>query len=259
MPFVHLDFFATHAQMRTPPDGASTSWGRLPLSPTSGMAIPRFTDLRGVRGKRVLFVADSDNWDYSLKPHGLRLRYGKLLNRLKVEAKHVFPVAVLTSARDDRRRARHLESNGWRVVSIPWETIRTCQGTRKLANADMDLAFECGCLSVNSYCNAALIGTGDGDLAVSIARGLRRIHGRTPITIHTLSVVGASSSRLWQRTDLFDSSTMIGEDMLEDIDSQHHFNCCPTAKGRYYAVSTRNCSSRIGCPALPFVRRDCPK
>jgi hypothetical protein len=200
------------------------------------LAVPRFTDLRALRGKRVLLVADSDNWDYSLKPHGLRLQYGKLLDRLNAEADRVFPVAVLTSAPRDSRRARHLQNCGWGVVSIPWETITTCRGTRKVANADTDLAFECGCLCVSRDCDAALIGTGDGDLAVSIARGLRRLHRRIPVSIHTLSVVGASSSRLWHRSDLFDSSIMIGTDMLEHITSPHHSNYQSISKGLYHAV-----------------------
>jgi len=200
------------------------------------MAIPRLTDLRVVRGKRVLFVADSDNWDYSLERYRLRLQYGKVLNRLSAEAKHVYAVAVLTSSPNDCRRARHLANCGWRVVSIPWETVTTCQGVRKLANADMDLAFECGYLSNMRGCDVALVGTGDGDLAVSIARGLRRIHQRTPIGIHALSVLGASSNRLRQRTDLFDSSVIIGKDMLENINTRHEVTCRYTPKGDSHAI-----------------------
>jgi hypothetical protein len=217
MPLVLLNFFTRHPQRQTPRDGVNNVGVHPQLTATCGMALPMVTNLRAVRGKRVLFVADSDNWDYSLRRHGLRLLYRRLLSRLNAEAERVFPVAVLTSAPGDSRRARRLEDCGWRVVSIPWETITTCQGVRKLANADTDLAFECGRLSIITGCDVALIGTGDGDLAVSIARGLRRTHRRVPIAIHTLSVRGASSTRLRQRTDLFDSSVIIGKDMLENI------------------------------------------
>ena len=222
MPAVLLNFFTRQACGSAQYDSLER-WAR-PRLTLARMATPMVTDLRAARGKRVLFVADSDNWDYSLKPCGLRLRYQKLLSCLRAEADLVFPVAVLTSAPGDWRRARRLADCGWRVVSIPWETVTTCHGTRKLANADMDLAFECGCLAIVSGCDTALIGTGDGDLAVSIARGLRRIRRPEPISVHTLSVVGATSSRLRQRIDLFDSSTMIGRDMLENINSPHRFS-----------------------------------
>lgn len=194
------------------------------LTPTQGIAMPRVTDLRMVLGRRLLIVADCDNWDYSLKRCGLRLRYAALLDRLSAKAKQVFAVAVLASAPGDCRRAEHLTNCGWEVVSIAWETVTTYQGVRKLANADMDLAFECGSLSVMCGCDVALIGTGDGDLAVCIARGLRRIRHLTPIAIHTLSIAGASSSRLRQRSDLLDSSLIIGQDMLEKIDPRQKVN-----------------------------------
>ena len=226
-------FFTRYAPFRNGTDNPR----RLPFSATSGLAIPRVTDLRMFRGKRVLLIADSDNWDYSLKPHGLRLQYGGLLDRLKRRGRSRVPgsCADLGTGRLSVRLS-FPENCGWRVVSIPWETITTCGGTRKLANADTDLAFECGYLCVSKDCDAALIGTGDGDLAVSIARGLRRIHRRMPIAIHTLSVVGASSSRLWQRTDLFDSSVMIGRDMLDNMNSRHYFSFHPISKGSFHGV-----------------------
>ncbi len=232
MPMVLLNFYTKQFQ----PQAVWADESAAPGDQAVVSAMPKATNLRAARGKRVLLVADADNWDYSLKRHGLRLGYRQLLSRLNAEADCVYPVAVLTSAPGDSRRAGHLEDCGWHVVSIPWETVTTCQGTRKLANADMDLAFEWGCLSIISGCDTALVGTGDGDLAVSIARGLRRLRRQTPISIHTLSVVGASSSRLWQRNDLFDSSVMIGEDMLESSASRHHFSCHRISKGSYHAV-----------------------
>ena len=120
MSFVSLDFFTKHISFQRPWNRVNNLESILPLPATSGMVMPMVTNLRAIRGKRVLFVVDSDNWDYSLKRHGLRLRYRRLLNRLNAEAERVFPVAVLTSAPGDSRRARHLENCGWRVVSIPW-------------------------------------------------------------------------------------------------------------------------------------------
>jgi hypothetical protein len=179
--------------------------------------VPAFTDLRTLHGQRVLIVLDSDNLDYSLERQGTRLRYAKLLSQIGDRVGQVFPVAVLTSAQGDQRRADFLARSGWRVVSIPWENVITYNGVRKMANADLDIAFEFGCLASISGCDAALIGTGDGDLAVSIARGLRRTRPRTSIAIHALSVAGATSARLRQRNDLFDSNVIVGTDMLEDV------------------------------------------
>jgi hypothetical protein len=140
---------------------------------------------------------------------------------------------VITSNPDDHRREDALEHCGWRVISIPRETIITCKGLRKVANADADLCYELGVLASVTEFTTALLGTGDGDLAVTCSKGLRRTCGDRPIAVHTLSVVGASSSRLWQRTDLFDSSLIIGQDMLTKVNARHELICRFTQKGEF--------------------------
>jgi len=215
MQFVQLNFQSFRPQQHQCNDAGYDDYRHRPTT-ARRTAIPTVTDLRALCNKRILLVVDADNMDYSLKPQGWRFRYRELLNRLTDGARMVFPAAVLTAAPGDRRRATSLENHGWRVLSIPWETVASHQGLRKLANADLDIAFECGSLASISGCEAVLIGTGDGDLAVSIARGLRRTHQRSRISVHTLSVAGASSSRLRQRTDLFDSSIIVGKDLLEN-------------------------------------------
>jgi hypothetical protein len=176
--------------------------------------MPGQTGLKCIRGSRLLAVVDADNLDFSLSHRGYRLRYSDLLRRLNAEAHQTFAVALLTSAVRDNRRADALRQAGWRPIVISWEWAVTVNGTRKLANADLDIAFETGVLSSVSGCNAVLLGTGDGDLAISIARGLHRTRKRNRVVVHTLSVDGATSTRLHQRRDLFDSSILIGRDLL---------------------------------------------
>lgn len=179
-------------------------WGNTPASTT----IPNF------RNDRVLCIVDGDNWNISARNRGLRVRYDKLLTELRSRSQQVFPVAVITSDAGDERWANTLVKVGWHVVSIPRATVVTHNGIKKIANADADLAFELGALSSVANCTVALIGTGDGDLAISCAAGLKRVFRKRPVAVHTLSIAGATSSRLRSRRDLFKSSILLGMDLL---------------------------------------------
>lgn len=180
-------------------------------------SLPATTRLGVVRDSRLLCILDVDNLDYSAKPRGLRVRYGDLLVRLRQLARVVFPVAVLTSEIDRRERAEALRRVGWRPVVIPREVAVTHQGVHKTANADCDLCFELGRLLGIADATAVLLGTGDGDLAISCARGVRRTSSTRRIPVHTLSVAGATSSRLRTRHDHFSSSTLLGRDLVESL------------------------------------------
>jgi len=184
------------------------------------------TDLRVLRDERVLAILDADNLDFSLQRHGLQVRYVTLLKRLQSLARAVFPVAVLTTNVADVGRALRLRECGWRALEIPREAVPTSKGLRVAGNADADLAFELGALAAVADCSAVLLGTGDGDLAVSCSRGLRRVCRTRPVAIHTLSVSGSTSARLRQRRDLFSSSILIGMDLLERwfSDSRQNFH-----------------------------------
>lgn len=214
MPLIALSF--SRSSQRIAPGSSHHSTQDSPRCESKAVDnMPATTSLKCMRGRRVLCLADSDNLDHSLAQRGLHLRHADLLRHLDATARKVFAVAVLTSPVHDTRRAEAWGRAGWRPIVVHWEWAMTCKGMRKLANADFDIAFEAGVLSSISGCDTILLATGDGDLAVSIARGLRRARQRDRLTIHTLSVTGATSARLRERTDLFDSSIQIGQDCLE--------------------------------------------
>jgi hypothetical protein len=77
----------------------------------------------------------------------------------------------------------------------------------------MDLCFECGRLVGAGQYDAVLVGSGDGDLCVALARGIRRIAPGCRTV--TLSVRESTSRRLLTRPDLFDGNILIGGDLTD--------------------------------------------
>jgi hypothetical protein len=167
----------------------------------------------------VLTVVDEDNLRISMQHHRQPLSYRRLLARLHTETTRVFPLAVLTATEGDQRREAYLKSRGWNVLAIPRETVFTPAGLQLKANADFDLAFELGHLVNTGQFDAVLLGTGDGDLAVAIGRGIRR---RCPhLHLFTLSVAGSASARLRSRSDLFEGNIVVGRDLSRNLDLQN--------------------------------------
>jgi hypothetical protein len=119
-------------------------------------------------------------------------------------------VVVFSAAPGDGRRARYFSDRGWHPVPVPIEVVMTRQGPIRKANADLDMAFEAGRLAAGSGAQAVLVGTGDGELGVAIARGVRR--ALPGCRVHALGVPGSTSRRLHRR-DLFDGVIYVGRDL----------------------------------------------
>ncbi len=196
-----------------PESGRSRRFCNRPNAPTY---FPGITDFSPLKGCRVLTVVDEDNIRISMQQHRQPLSYRRLLARLHSETNRVFPLAVLTAPEGDQRRVAYLKSRGWNVLAIPRETVLTTAGPQLKANADFDLAFELGHLVNTGQFDTVLLGTGDGDLAVAIGRGIRR---RCPqLHLFTLSVPGSASGRLRSRSDLFDGNIVVGRDLSRKLD-----------------------------------------
>lgn len=187
--------------------------------PSTPAYFPGTTDLSALKGRRVLTVVDEDNLRISMQHHRQPLLYRRLLARLHSETTRVFPLAVLTAPEGDQRREAYLKSRGWNVLAIPRETVLTTVGPQIKANADFDLAFELGHLVNTAQFDAVLLGTGDGDLAVAIGRGIRRRYPQ--LHLFTLSVAGSASARLRSRLDLFDGNIVVGRDISRNQDLQN--------------------------------------
>lgn len=172
------------------------------------------TDLSPLRSQRVVCILDGDNIRISAQERGAVVLYDRLLDRMRQIAADVFPVSVITREAGDGREEAALKGAGWRVLSIEREVVPSVHGPRKAANADSDVAFELGALAVVADPTLIVLGTGDGDLAVSCARGIGRVLRGRRVPVHTLSVPGSTSSRMRSRTDLFASSLLLGSDIL---------------------------------------------
>lgn len=233
--------FAAHEHPRTFVFGRQTH-----RKPGHRYTLPATTDLSGLKHRRVLVIVDEDNLRISMQNRRRILSYRRLLDRVQSVADEVLPLAVLTAPPNDTQREQYLQSRGWSTLTVPQETVRTWNGTRTMANADMDICFEAGRAALNWAGDAVVIGSGDGDLSTAIARGLRRaLPGRK---IFTLSVPGCASRRLLERTDLFDGSLQIGLDLTRPKAGcphtvlppprQHHHNPRTTWKAAGFAKQT---------------------
>jgi hypothetical protein len=176
--------------------------------------LPPTTDFSPASGQRVLFLADEDNLRISMQERGARLSYKALLQRVQEAAQSVSAWAVLATAAGDGRRAEDLQGQGWNVVAIPQEVVVTVDGPCLKANADMDFCFAAGYLARTGRCDAVVLGSGDGDLCVAVARGIKRMPGARKV--YTLSVPGSTSQRLKSRPDLFDGNILIGRDLTHE-------------------------------------------
>ena len=182
--------------------------------------LPPITDFGAISGKKVTCALDSDNIDICLRRCFNSLSYETLARRIIAVAGQADLLAVPTVSGNHGPRESRLSSAGWRVLPIPVEIIQTHKGSRRKANADHDIAFEVGYQVRTNSPEVVLIGTGDGDLAVAMARGIKRHHPE--IKVITLSVNGFTSHRLMTKTELFDGNILIG------LDVTHPFVCSPT-------------------------------
>jgi uncharacterized LabA/DUF88 family protein len=169
-----------------------------------------------VQGRRLLVIVDDDNIRISIALKNRSLCYATLLKHLQGSTASVSALAVLTHENGDERRRKYFEDRSWQVLGVQRERVTTHRGQEVKANADMDMCFECGRLVQEGGYDAVLIGSGDGDLCVAIARGLRRTSPACRIV--TLSEPSSTSARLRSRPDLFDSSLLIGADILSPSD-----------------------------------------
>ena len=237
--------FAAHEHRRTSAFGRPTH-----RKPGHRHTLPATTDLSALKRRRVLVIVDEDNLRISMQNRGRKLSYRRLLDRVQSVADEVLPLAVLTAPPNDTQREHYLQSRGWSTLTVPQETVRTWNGIRTMANADMDICFEAGRAALNWGGDAVVIGSGDGDLSTAIARGLKRaVPGKK---VFTLSVPGCSSRRLLDRKDLFDGSLQIGLDLtrpragwqhnVPPLPRQHRPDAHTTCKAASFAKQT---TSRI--------------
>jgi hypothetical protein len=161
----------------------------------------------------VLALLDDDNVRISLRKRGLALSYRALRARLAQHTELLESWVGLSDNDGAVARGRYLEQREWNVVQVPRQTVLHNGVPTVKSNVDHELAFLAGRLSAKESFDVILLGTGDGDLAVSIARCLREY---TSAGIVTLSVPGCSSQRLSDPA-LFSERLFIGRDLVVPV------------------------------------------
>lgn len=174
---------------------------------------PSTTSFEALRATRCLCLVDDDNLRISLQAFGLAMSYSVLRTRLESVGAAVDPWTVLTDKAGSRRRANCLRRSGWNVLQLDREVRATPRGLEVNGNADHELVFLAGMLTAKRPFDSVLLGTGDGDLAVSLARSLKEL-ASVPVT--TISVMGSSSHRLADQT-LFSGRILVGRDLTTPI------------------------------------------
>ena len=168
------------------------------------------TPLKSLVNRRVLCIVDDDNLRIGLRNQGFALSYRTLRARLAELTASIDSWVVLSANDGATARGNYLEARGWQVVQVPRQVVIHRNVPTVKGNVDHELAFLTGRLSLSSPFDVVLLGTGDGDLAVSVARCLREY---TTADVVTLSVPGCSSHRLTD-SGLFSERLFVGRDLV---------------------------------------------
>ena len=197
-------------------DGFSTlTRRRLSRYPRRVPTLLSETPLKSLVNRRVLCIVDDDNLRIGLRNQGFALSYRTLRARLAELTASLESWVVLSANDGATARGTYLEARGWQVVQVPRQVVIHHNVPTLKANADLELAFLAGRLSLSSPFDVVLLGTGDGDLAVSVARCLREY---TTADVVTLSVPGCSSHRLTD-SGLFSERLFVGRDLVVPVRS----------------------------------------
>jgi len=164
-------------------------------------------------GKKVLLLADIENWIYSARSLGARVSFSLLGEKLRVASRSCGLHAFFSSMPGDESRREYLEMRGWTPHQNDIEEVATCRGTERRANCDNFLLFGSGVLVSRSDAEAVVIGSGDGQLSGELARALRKLP--KPRQIFTLSLAGSTAASLnAEENPNIDANIELGMDCL---------------------------------------------
>lgn len=163
---------------------------------------------------RVLVAADVENLVYSARDLGRMVNFRGLACKLRSHHPAISMHAYFSAPGSDDRSSLALKAMDWEPH--PREIIRQCsRGQQKLlANADHAFAFGVAAELARGGADACLLGTGDGVLALDVARSIRRLFPRCKF-VATLSVGGATSRLLDARKCVdIDCNMELGADVM---------------------------------------------
>lgn len=173
--------------------------------------------LKVLAGSCLLAVVDDDNLRIGCQSKlSAKLSYRALAEALRSICTSVELHAVLTSVEGRGVRNNYFSRRGFHVLNVRREIVETASSRRVVPN-DFDISFTVGASLARGGFDAVLLGTGDGDLALAIARGVRRV---TPwARVYTLSVPGATSSRIQKdhAPEFIDGNLLVDQSLLRRL------------------------------------------
>jgi hypothetical protein len=172
----------------------------------------------GLRDRAVLVALDLENIDRSAHDIGRVVDYGRLACVLRDGVgQQVHLIAVFSCADSETASERFLRARGWATYTRPIDTVRTKMGMVRHGNADVAFATAVGAAVIGLDVEACVLATGDGQLAIDVARCVTAIAPRCK-TAATLSLPGSTSNRLdARRSDLFTINLEIGDDVMNRL------------------------------------------
>ncbi len=170
-------------------------------------------------GRNVLVLLDLENLHYSARDLGYAVDLPGLAKcLLRASRRCMLHAFVSAETADTDTVSRQYGAVGWELHVNPIEEVRTCRGVERLANADNLLLFSAGLLLSRSRADTIVVGSGDGHLVVSLARGIAELPRRRQLA--TLSLAGSTSARLEAgRNRLITANVELGLDMLHLLTS----------------------------------------
>lgn len=144
--------------------------------------------------KKVLVLADLENWIYSARSLGAKVSFYLLGERLRSASRSCGLHAFFSRKPDDNSRIIYLMQRGWTPHPNDIEEVNTIRGTERRANCDNFLIFSSGVLVSRSDAEVVVIGSGDGRLSGELARALRKLPKKRKVL--TMSLAGSTAASL---------------------------------------------------------------
>jgi uncharacterized LabA/DUF88 family protein len=165
----------------------------------------------------VLCILDHDNLRISAeREFAAAICYRDLEERLYQLTRRLYGLAILTSHHGQDGPAQELLNCKWKFIDIKREVAWTSGRREVKGNADWDICFEAGRLIQAHRFDTVLLGSGDGDLVLGIARGVRRIAPTSQV--FTLSIRTTTSQRILAERvpELIAGNFFLERDLLRD-------------------------------------------
>lgn len=166
-----------------------------------------------------LIVLDLENLMLSARDLGMAIDFAALRAALLGPATGTAVVchAVYTGGDADNRLAEVLAAMGWHVTVRPPIVAGPAQRPRRHCNSDTWFAFIVADLVRREDAGAVVLGTGDGQLGLDLARCLRALVPGCA-QVMTLSLPGSTSHLLdSRRSHEIDRNLEIGRDVLQAL------------------------------------------